>query len=363
MSVWFFMLISIVVIRFLVPDALGEKMKNRIFLTLCFIIIVFVVGSRSPQMTQSIDLYNYYSWYSRAIVMPLEELIDGAPMEPLYLVFNKILAWIVPWNYFIIYFEAAFTTGVMLWYINRNADSVYLATIVYVCLGPWQFFLTGFRQSFAICICFIAYELLKKRKTSWDIVSVLLILLATAIHTTAWVFLGVFIIRRLKLTKKLALYAVVLALVLLLSLDTLLSFANNVLGRNYTDTYQGSALGGLVPIIIYSGTLFIAYFLYKEDKTLIDDNMRIEIVMLLTGLCIYCLRYNITLMERVSFYFTPTITIALANSITRQPDKRQRTILFALCVALCIVLFVYRSFTHYGDYHFFWEYLERRVFL
>lgn len=357
------MLISIAAVRFLIPDALGEKKKNRIFLALCFFIIVFVVGSRSPHLTQSFDLYNYFSWYGRALVMPLSELIDGAPMESFYLVLNKILAWIVPWNYFIIYFEAAFTTGIMLWYIYRNADSVYLGVIVYICLGPWQFFLTGFRQSFAICICFVAYELLKKRKTSWDIVSVLLILLATAIHTTAWVFFGVFIIRRLKLTKKLVLYALMLTLVLFLSVDTLLNLANDTLGRNYTDTFQGSIFGGLVPIIIYIGTLFAAYFLYKEDKTLIDDNMRMEIVMLLTGLCIYCLRYNITIMERVSFYFTPTVTIALSNSITRQPNKIQRNILFALCIALCVLLFVYRSFTQYGEYHFFWEYLERRVFL
>lgn len=358
MWVWILMLFSIFGIRFLIPDGIGEKKKNLIFLFLSFVIIVFVVGSRSPHLIHSSDLYNYYSCYGEAMTNPLSYLYDEYRMESGYLIMNKILAWLVPWNYFIIYFEVAFSTAVMFWYIYRNAESVFLAVIIYICLGPWQFFLTGFRQTFAICICFIAFELIKKRKSVTDIISVGLIALAASLHITAWVFLIVFLLRNIKVTKKVIIYAALLTLFLLVTLDDLLAFGNDMLGREYTDQYYGNVFAGLVPIMVYIGTFILCYLIWTWDKTHMDQN-RLEIVMLIVGLCIYVMRYNMHIMERVSYYFTSVVSVVLANAITRQRTKKVSNVIYLICCVLCVLLFMYRTFEQYGEYHFYWEYLER----
>lgn len=358
MKVWFFMLVSIIGIRFLIPEGVGKKRKNLIFLCVSYIILVFVMGSRSPHLMSSSDLFNYYDCYGSALSNPLWVLKEEYSMEEGYLVLNKILAWCVPWNYFIIYFEAAFCTGVMFWYIYRNAESVFLAVIVYICLGPWQFFLTGFRQSFAICICFVALEFIKKKKTIYDIFAVALILLATWVHVTAWVFLLVFLLRMITVTKKVIIYAGMLTFFLLITIDDLMIFGNDVLGREYTDMYYGNVWAGIVPIAIYIATFILCYLIWTWDKTHMDEN-HIEIVMLITGLCIYIMRYNIHIMERVSYYFTPVISVLLANAVTRQRTKKVSNVVFVVCVALCMLLFMYRASAQYGDYHFYWEYLER----
>ncbi|MGN0452669.1 MAG: EpsG family protein [Ruminococcus sp.] len=361
MWVWLWMLASIVIIRFLVSDGIARKKKNLIFLILCFAIIVFVAGSRSPHLSQSSDLYNYFKWYGRAMNRSMSELLRNPPMEAGYLILNKILAWIVPWNYFIIYFEAAFCTGVMLWYIYRNADSVFLAVIIYICVGPWQFFLTGFRQSIAICICFIALELVKKRTARCDVFAVLLILLATAMHTTAWVFLAVFVLRRMKISKNLFLYFVIMMLLIFIFKDELLKFGNDVLGRGYTDAYKGSPLAGIIPITIYAGALVLQYLLYRTDKEVLSRNEQLEFIILMAGMCVYAMRYNLHIMERISFYFTPVISVVLTNGITRQKTKALKYISYAVCLCLCIGLYMYRTVAQYGDYHFYWEYLERII--
>lgn len=358
MLVWFTMLFSIIGIRFLIPEGIGKKRRDLIFLFISFWIIVFVVGSRSPHLTTSSDLFNYYYCYGDAMNHPLSYLEEGYSMEYGYLVMNKILAWFVPWNYFIIYFEAAFCTGVMFWYIYRNAESVFLAVIIYICLGPWQFFLTGFRQSFAVCICFIAFELIKKEKLISDLVAIGLILLATALHITAWVFLMVLLLRKITVTKKVIIYAALLTLVLTLTIDDLILMGNDILGREYTTYYYGNAFAGVVPIAIYLITFFLCYLIWTWDKTHMDEN-RLEIVMLITGLCIYIMRYNLHIMERVSFYFTPVISVLLANAITRQRTKKVSNVVFAVCIVLCVLLYMYRTSEQYGDYHFYWEYFER----
>ncbi len=357
MWVWFFMLISIIGIRFLIPDGIGEKKKNLIFLWLSFIIVVFVVGSRSPHLMGSSDLYNYYRCYGEALTNPLSYMIEEYQMETGYLVLNKILAWLVPWNYFIIYFEVAFCTGIMFWYIYRNAESVFLAVVIYICLGPWQFFLTGFRQSIAVSICFIALELLKKHKLVYDVLGVGLIALAASLHITAWVFLIVFLLRMITVTKKVIIYAVMLTLILFVTIDDLMIFGNDILGREYTDTYYGNVLAGLVPIATYIGTFILCYLIWTWDKTHMDEN-RVELTMLITGLCIYVMRYNLHIMERVSYYFTPVISILLANAVTRQRTKKVSNVVFVIMVALCAFLFMYRMSAQYGDYYFYWDYLE-----
>lgn len=362
MWVWFSMLISIIVVRFLIPDAMGKKKKNLIFLGISYLIIVFFVGSRSPHLSGSVDLFNYYEVYGDAMNNPLSVLKDRYSMENGYLVFNKILAAIVPWNFFIVYFEAAFCTAVMFWYIYRNADSVFLAVMTYICFGPWQFFLTGFRQSFAICFCLIAFELIKKHKTKSDLIALGLIFLATTFHVTAWVFLSVYIIRRIKISKNVLIYCGLLLLFMFTSLDNLLGFGNNLVGREYTDTYRGNVFAGLIPIIAFVGTLILSYLISTWDKSYIEEK-QFELMMLVIGLCLYIVRYKLLIIERISFYFTPVISVALTNSVARQRTKKVSNIVYAVCVALCISLFLYRCFTQLNVYYYYWYYLERlRVF-
>ena len=147
MLIWILMLLSIVLLWVVIPDALGKKKKNLIFLGLSFLIVVFVVGSRSPHMMNSLDLVNYYRMFSRASNWTMERLISHYDtVANGYLLLNKIVSWISPWPYTMQYIQAAFCTYVMLWYIYRNADNVFLGVMVYICVGPWQFFLTGERQ-------------------------------------------------------------------------------------------------------------------------------------------------------------------------------------------------------------------------
>ncbi len=182
---WLLMLGAIIVLWFMIPEAIGTKKKKLIFLVLSCGVVVFVLGSRGDYAANCGDLSNYINWYVRAIRLPMSELLEHDQIESGYLILNDILAWFVPFRYFFNYFQAAFCTGVMFWYIYRNVDDVFFGVIVYICFGPWQFFLTAFRQSFATCLCFIAFELMKKKKTVYDLLSLGIIALASTIHTTA----------------------------------------------------------------------------------------------------------------------------------------------------------------------------------
>lgn len=358
---WLFMLLAIMFFWFMIPDAIGEKKKKLIFLGLSLSAVVFVLGSRSVFAGNSTDLYNYYRWYVRAIDLPLSELLQYDVMESGYLLLNDVVAWFVPWEYFFFYFQAAFCTGIMFWYIYRNTDNVFLGVLVYICFGPWQFFLTAFRQSFTTCICFIAFELIKKHKTKTDLLALGIVAIASTIHTTAWLFLVVFLIRYFKVGKGIVLFSALVALGMTQVIDELVAFSNETLGREYkAGAYYGNVLGGLIPILIYIGTLLLCYLAFKNDKQFVEKH-RLEINMLIFGATLYLLRYHTHTFERVSGFFTPVISVLLPVAIGNQKKLSERKIITVICVACCCALFFYRAYGQIGTYSFHWDNPVMRV--
>ena len=352
---WLLMLAVIVVLWFMIPEAIGRKKKKLIFLSLSFAMVVFILGSRGDYAANCGDLSNYLKWYTRAIELPMSEMLEFTSMESGYLVLNDIVAWFVPWKYFFDYFQAAFCTGVMFWYIYRNVDDVFFGVLVYICLGPWQFFLTAFRQSFATCLCFIAFEFMKKKKTSCDLVSLGLIALASTLHTTAWIFLAVFVVRCFKVGKVAVLFSIATALCMTQVVDELVKFGNETLGRDYvTGSYFGNVFAGIIPIAVYLATLVLCYLAWQNDKSFIEK-YALDINLLIFGLCLYTLRYNTHVFERISFYFTPVISVVLPAAVAKQKSKMESNMVTIISVALCICLYVYRSASQFGTYYFLWE--------
>ncbi len=358
MWVWIFMLLSIVAFWILIPDALGKKKKNLIFLGLSFLIVVFVMGSRSPHLMRSPDLYGYYRMFYRSTFMTFEELVlQYDTVEQGYLLLNKIISTISPGLYTFQYVEAAFCTFVMFWYINRNSDSVFLGVLIYICIGPWQFFLTGFRQTLAISICYIAFEALKKHTLKYDILGVCLIALSVTMHSTAWIFITVLFLRNIKISKKFLVTVTLVTVALFALLPYILDFGKNYMSKDYDMEYLGNPLGGLIPIVVYLCALILTYFVWLDDKDYLNK-YGAEITFLVVGLALYTLRYSAVTMERVSFYFTPVIVVVLSNAVARQKKIKTRNICYAVGIACLIGLYLYRCTNQYGPYHFFWEYLE-----
>ena len=91
MWIWFGMLLAIFVTWFMIPDDIGKRRKDLIFLTLSYAIVVFIVGSRSPHLSNSTDLFNYYRCFGDALGHPLSYLTEVYSMEEGYLVLKSSL--------------------------------------------------------------------------------------------------------------------------------------------------------------------------------------------------------------------------------------------------------------------------------
>lgn len=325
---------------------MDTKKKQFNFLIFSGIGIIFVMGMRFPKYEIVYDLNLYYHYYKNIANTSWVDIFNISRFEPGYAILNKLLSSIVPWPQFIIIFEAVFCVFCVSYFIYKNSDYPFECIIYYVTLGTMSFQLTAFRQSFAISVCLLSVELIKKKKI---VPFLLTMLLAWSFHQTAIVFIFAyfFINRPLTLKQK----AISIAAIVLLSLNAehLIKLGNELFDMNYSQ-YIGNRFGGLVPITIYTIILLLAYVKNENHKFSLGTNMTA------VGLAIYLTRYKVLAMERVSFFFTPGSIVALPEVVRSFKDKRTAQIINCTAIILALALFIYRlTYAEYADYRFFWQ--------
>lgn len=344
MFVWLCLIIYIFIARAYV-GTLNEKNTNT-FLFITGFGIIFIMGSRYPQYEIVYDLEIYYKYYETVRYIPWKQLFSYTRFEPGYAILNKILSTLIPWNQFILYFEAAFCVICTFRFIKKNTSDVFLGVLSYVLLGSMAFQLTAFRQALAMSICLISIEYAKRKKLKSFI---FLVLLAMSFHITSLIFLPAYYFINRKANLRSNFISIVIIIISPFLANFITNLGNKLFNMSYSG-YMGNTLAGLVPIAIYSMIIIYNYLHISKSTN------RIGLNMLIPGLAIYIMRYATTTLERISHYYTIGVSTALPEALELAPNLKFYKLLKALAVILMISLFIYRlTYAEYAEYRFFWN--------
>lgn len=346
MIIWLSLVLFLLILKIFMGN-LREKRKQKNFLIISGTMIALIMGLRYPDYEVVYDLRLYYDFYNQIInTTSWTEIFLISRFEPGYVILNKLLATIVPWAQFILIFEAVFCVYCVSRFIYKNSEYPFQAILFYICLGTMGFQLTAFRQAFAMSICLLSVEFIKEKKIFRFLLTVLL---AMSFHKTALVFFPFYFIANRKPNWKNNL-ANIIAMVICISFAQIFTnIGNEVFDMQYGD-YIGNQLGGLIPILIYILTIIPSSIFANESKNNIAFNMTG------IGLTIYLMRYITLALERISFFYAPSIIIQLPNAINSEKNKGTKAIFNFLSIVLAIALFIYRlADADYADYIFFWQ--------
>lgn len=345
MYVFVLLIAYLLILRFFMED-LSEKRAQKKYLILSAIPIILIMSLRYHIISVVSDTESYYQFYEMASSLSTVDLFGSSRFEPGYVLFNKAFASIIPNPQFVFFLEALICVSAVSRFIYKNSESPFLGMLFFVTLGTMTFEFTAFRQGIAMSICLFAVEYTKEKRF-WLFFA--LVLIATTFHKTSIVFLPFYWIAHTKPTLRNILMILVFIAGVLFFAPNIVGIGNVLFDMNYGG-YIGSDYGGLIPIIIYIITLIV--MLIKKDK---KDNF-IFLNMVLVGLIIYVLRYTSLGAERISFYFTPAIVVALPDAIESFKGKKARIFLFFSSTSLAILLFFYRlTYMTLADYRFFWR--------
>ena len=335
MLVWSALLGYVLIIKLLMGILHSDK-KKKTFLFLAGVALVLVMGCRYATPYESGDLNNYYRLYGELANVPWNELAQYSHMEGGYLVLNKILTMIFPWNQTIIFVEAIICVYFTFRFIYKFCSDVFLGVLIYLTQGLLIFELTGFRQAIAISLCLFAVEFIKNKKIIWFM---LITILACTFHSTAIVFFPFYFLAYLKLSAiNIMIYGVIYTILLSL-MPSLLLWGSNLTGSDYTvASTWGNFMGPLINISFHIIALVFMAFVRKSDVKVHKWKWNMTVLSLI----IYVLRFISLPFERISFYFSGGLIVALPLGIDEALEKKTNKIVKTIIVLLSIVLYFTR---------------------
>ncbi len=362
MIAWIFAAVRLSKIR-VKTDSLRSRKKefdaNRQFLVLASIGIILLTGLRGLSVGPDSDSYaKYIGDLHNGIHLNIHERIEVG-----FEWFSKAIAYITG-NYTIYFLIVA--TVIMICYaifISRSAQNYFWAIYLYVTIGPFIFQITGLRQAMAMAVCAASVIFVQKKK---PIPFFLLVFLAAQFHGSAYVFLPLYFLGRIRLgSKSFFLFLGGVAGVLFAN-EKIISISNQLLG--YNKGYE-DAPGGIISILVYVCAILLA-MLYKDNlfgDHMFESNNKKELLqaqyttiafnMTLIALIMLVMRYWLRMAERASKYYQIGVVILLATTISSIKEDRTRRVVKVIVGVLAFALFVYRQAKPGSEYLylFYWQ--------
>jgi hypothetical protein len=135
-------------------------------------------------------------------------------LEKGYMLLNKIISVVFYDPQWLFIITAVFICFSTARFIFKHSPNVLLSAILYLTLDMFFFNLTGIRQSLAIAILFFAYDFLLSRRF---IIFALIVLAASAFHSSAIIFIAVYPLYNIRIDAKKAFVIFTLGLVCFIS--------------------------------------------------------------------------------------------------------------------------------------------------
>ncbi len=240
-------------------------------------------------------------------------------------------------------------------FIRKNSSDVYLSVLIFAMFMFWFLLFNIMRQTLAMAIALQALDPAMRKKR---LEAVLIVFLASLVHTSAWPFLiVVFLISfRVKIDMYYLLALSMICVCVLVSAPYVIQFAAVLMG--YT-AYIGTSFTGagtlFHPLLYY---LILCCVIILLDQKHIKEYDRMMIYMLSIGVLLYAVSIRVQIVNRVTYYFTSAVLVLFPNLISYlTKTETKRTVKFCCYsfVTLYGIILIMRNAQGILPYRFFWQ--------
>ncbi len=335
--------VSPIIIKFLMGDVSKNKSKKNIYLTICGLCIIFVMGLRS-RLSGTGDTDFYYGLFERVknnsqnLFDYLSNITDGKDLlfsEIGFSIYIWVLSRVFSDAQWLLIVSAVIMTVCTLKFISKHSEDVTLSLVMFLCLGLFTFNMNGLRQCLSMSICLFAYDFIKEKKF---MPFVLILILAMSFHKSALIFGFSFLLIFVK-PKLNHVLVFLTALALFIAFADDISFLyDSLTGEDYSGGESFDS-GGYITIAIY---LIIIVVTLLFNKNWNNSQLFLPLLLTVVGVSLYVIRYtSVQIYERISYYFY-FYTILLLPSVISKFESRSKVVINAVVSILSIILLWYR---------------------
>ena len=318
-----------------------------------FAMLFFILSLRHAYVGCDLDVYT--TIYDDCATMPISKMFSYNNIEFGYLMYNALISKISGGNFqFLLTVTAVITVLPVAIVYTKESKDPYLTIALFLCLGPFILMFSGLRQSMAMSLCMIAFLYVKKRKFFKFLIP---LVLAVLMHYSAAVFLLVYPLYSINVSKKFFLYSIPVLIVMFIFNKPIIEFIVQFLPEKYRkyELTETGAFGMLIAFILISFYSFICV-----DESRLSDEARglrnLMIPMLL--LQIFVPVHGVVM--RVNYYLIMLLPLSIpAIQEGLNPRlavyKRYISFIIMLIAITYILLTIPGSILRIYPYYFFWE--------
>lgn len=332
----------------------GCLVKNRNKYNYIVTIIVFLIAAlRSP--TTGADTYGYCVMYNKMVRkdVTLKHLFDnmveaikqGEYEDSLnWNLFSKGLSYVIKdTQLWLAVISAIFIIAACI-IIKRYSKAPMVSWAYILGVFVFVFILQGLRQSVAMAIILFSLTFVCERKL---VKFILLVLLATLFHQSAIIFLIVYPLYKLKVTKFHFLIigiAFSVCTILPASVKQFIGyFVENSRFENYLEGRENMySLSGFLVLLL----IFIFCYMFKDEKIMKEPQNQFLYTLSMLGLVFQAAAGLVAEMFRVAYYFNMFNMLLVANVSVAIYDKKKIAVKSALILLFAVYFFISGGFNY-----------------
>ena len=332
----------------------NKELQEKWILILCWVVIFLILALKKD--TVGSDIAGYAIQYNMAENMSLFNL-DYIYFEPGYVFITNLFSKIISFQMFLV---VIYGVSCFAWYkvLRKYSANATIGCLMFVCYDCFVFYVSGIRQLIAMSVCLFAYMLLDKRTKKGTIGFILLVLIATTIHQSAFIFAFVGIIEIFNRKQiKISIYIALIVASVFVRVF-ILQFINTYFLRNYVET--SITLGGSFMLQIAMVGLIVFPLIVQRIK---NGNMEVfgeEYLCFakhsMTSIFLYVVLSGSVLL-RATLYYRVFLILGLTRAL-KLYGRDSVLIKLGLCIFLPILFYTETLAINQFDlcpYLFFWQ--------
>lgn len=325
--------------------------KSNIEITVFFGIFLALLVLRDEACGS--DTGGYFSLFERIGANSWNSAIFSTKTESGFAVLTKIIYTISRDEQFFLLVTSVVIVIPLYWFYKRETELPVLTIVLFATVAPFSMYFSGIRQVLAMACVFPAWEFARKKK--W-IKFLLMVLIATLFHRSAFVILAIFPLCHLRITTKWLYLVIPLMLLVYVFNKPIFNFLMLLWGEDAKVENTG-ATTVLVLLILFA----VYSFVVADESKLEKEVLGYRNILLLT-VAIQCFAPVHNLAMRMNYYFLPFVPVLIPKIANRSKEgaKNLANISVIVMTVFFAIYFFVRAYTSENilkifPYTFFWQ--------
>lgn len=330
-----------------------NKNKNRNAMMLFWLLMTLMLALRHE--TVGIDLQNYEIIFDTIAAGSWKQAMERSA-EVGYSALCKLIAvWGGDFRWLLIVTAVLSVLFLRMSYLKYSYDTS-LTIALFITMSNFILLFSGLRQSIAISIGFLAFECARSRRL---ILFLLVVILATLFHTSAFMLLFMYPLYHARITQKWLLVVVPAMGVLWVFNQQVFGFLTGILSQ-FTK-YEGeiSSTGAYTMLFLFIIFAVFCYLIPDESELDQDTIGMRNFLLLAVALQMFAPLHDLAM--RMGYYYMAFIPLVVPRIIVhRRVRWNQVAIMARHVMILFFVIYFFMTAPqdnslHTFPYHFFWE--------